>query len=81
MAVLGGKEGHTSQHPNVLVGLRRPNVSRGFFASALNLKDMPYNGDSRETLDRVHVKNVLPKGAFMSSLTRLNLSASCGEGA
>ena len=24
------------------------------------------NGDPRETLDRIHVKYVLPKGAFMS---------------
>ena len=24
----GGKEGHTSQHPNVLVGLRGPNIRR-----------------------------------------------------
>ena len=37
-----------------------------FWLSALNLEDIPYNGDSRETLDRVHVKFVLPKGALMS---------------
>ena len=30
------------------------------------LKDIPYNSDSCETLDSVHVKYVLPKGAFMS---------------
>ena len=29
--------------------------------SALNLKDRPYNGDFRKTLDRAHVKYVLPK--------------------
>ena len=34
--------------------------------SVLNLKDVPYNDDSRKTLDRVHVKYVLPKSAFMS---------------
>ena len=63
----GGKEGFTSQHPNSLVGLRRPNIKREFFwLSALNLKDISYNGDSRETLDKVHVKYVLPKGALMS---------------
>ena len=33
---------------------------------ALNLKDIPYNSHSRETLKRVHVKYVLPKGPFMS---------------
>ena len=27
----GGKEGHTSQHPNVLVGLRRPHIRREIF--------------------------------------------------
>ena len=27
----GGKEGYTSQHPNVLVGLRRPNIRRELF--------------------------------------------------
>ena len=30
------------------------------------MKDIPFNGDSRETLDRVHVKYVLPKVVFMS---------------
>ena len=37
-----------------------------FWLSVLNLKDISYHGDSHETLDRVHVKSVLPKGAFMS---------------
>ena len=37
-----------------------------FWLSALNLKDVPYNGDSYRTLDRVHVEYVLPEGAFMS---------------
>ena len=31
-----------------------------------SLKDIPYNGDSHEISDMVHVKYVLPKGAFMS---------------
>ena len=39
---------------------------RIFWLSALNLKDIPYNGDIRETLNIVGVKYVLPKGAFMS---------------
>ena len=52
----------------VLVDLRRPNIGREFFLSALNLKDIPYNDDFRETLDRVHVKYVLPTGAFMSKI-------------
>ena len=34
-------------------------------ASALNLKDIPCNDDPRETVDRVHAKYVLLKGAFM----------------
>ena len=64
-----GKEGQASpsQHPNVLVGLRRPNIRRYFFLfSVPNLKCIPYNGNSRETLDMIHVKYVLPKGAFIS---------------
>ena len=36
-----------------------------FWISALNLKDIPYNSDSCETLDRVHVKYILPKSAFV----------------
>ena len=61
-----GKEGQISRHPNVLVGLRKPNIRREFFwLSALNLKNVPYNGHFRETLDRVHVKYIVPKGAFM----------------
>ena len=67
LAFSGGKEGHTSQHPDVLAGLRRPNIRREFFLlSALNLNNIPYNSDSRETLDRVHVKYIVPKGALMS---------------
>ena len=55
------------QRSNVLVGLRRPNVRIEFFlAFCNNLKDIPSNSDSPKTLDRVHVKYVLPKGAFMS---------------
>ena len=34
--------------------------------SGLNLKDVLYSGDSPETLDKVNVKHVLPKAAFMS---------------
>ena len=53
--------------PDVLVGLRKQNIRGEFFClSALNLKDIPHNGDSRETLVRVHVKYVLSKSAFMS---------------
>ena len=37
-----------------------------FWLFALNLKDIAYNGDFHETLDRVHVKYVLSKGTFMS---------------
>ena len=36
-----------------------------FFLSLLNLKGIPYIGDFPETLDRVHVKYFMPKGAFM----------------
>ena len=43
------------------------NIRRVFFSlSALNLKDIPCNGDSCEMLDMFHVKYVLLKGAFMS---------------
>ena len=67
MAFTGGKEGHTSQHPDALVSLGKPNIRREiFWLSALNLKDIPYNDDSRDTLDRVNVKYVLPTTAFMS---------------
>ena len=37
-----------------------------FLLSELNLKDIAYNSEPREPLDRVHVKYVLSKGAFMS---------------
>ena len=37
-----------------------------FRLSELNLKDIPYDGDSRETLGRAHVKYDLPNGALMS---------------
>ena len=64
LAFSGGK-----QHPNILVDLRRPNIGREFFwLSALNLKDIPFNDDFRETLDRAPVKYVLPTGAFMSKI-------------
>ena len=67
LAFSGGKERHTSQNPNVLVGLRRPHTRREIvWPSALNLKDLPCNGDPRETVDRVHAKYFLLKGAFMS---------------
>ena len=67
MAFSGGKERHTSQHPIVLVGLRRPNIRREtFWFPALNLKDIHYNGDSRETLDRFYARYVLLKCAFIS---------------
>ena len=35
------------------------------------MKDIPYNGDSRETMDRVHAKYVLHKGAFMSKIVAI----------
>ena len=54
---------------------------RNVCLSALSLKDLPYNGDSRETLDKVHVKYFLPKVAFMSktvaTFVRLNLAKRC----
>ena len=66
MAFSGSKEGQTSQHSSAVVSLRRPNIRREFFLrSALNFEDIPYNGDFCETLDRVHVKYVLPKVEFM----------------
>ena len=67
-AFSGGKEGHILQHPDVvLAGLTKPNIRRElFWLSELKLKDIPYNGDSRETLDRIHVRYILCKGAFVS---------------
>ena len=47
--------------------LKKTKYQKRNFAFALNLKDIPYNGYSRETgLDRVLAEYVLPKGAFMS---------------
>ena len=34
--------------------------------SVLNLKDIPHDSDPRETLDRVHIRCVVLRGAFMS---------------
>ena len=70
-----GKDGHTSQHPHVLVGIRRLNIREIFWLSTLNFKDNPFNGGSHETLDRVHVKYVLPRGAFTKPM-----SPECEEG-
>ena len=44
----GSQEGHTSQHPNASVGLKRPTNGSEF---ELSLKHIPYNGDSRETIN------------------------------
>ena len=60
MAFSEGKEGHTSQQPKVSVGLKRPNIRGEIFL----LSALTYNGDSHETLDRVHVKYFLPKCAL-----------------
>ena len=66
-SLLRGREGHTSQHPNVCFGFRGPNIGREFFgASSLNLKNIPYNSNSHETLDEAHVKCLLSKGVFIS---------------
>ena len=57
------------EHPNVSVDLRRPNIGREIvlaFCTTVNLNDIPYQSDSRETLNRVHVKHVRSKGAIMS---------------
>ena len=64
----GGMEERTSQHPNFLVGLRRPNIRRVIFWAFL--AKFERHGDSRETLDRAHVKYVLPKGAFISTFVQ-----------
>ena len=65
----GGKERHTSQHPNVFFGLRRRNIRREFFL-AFYTKFERHTLQRRllrnPSLDRVHVDYVLPKGAFMS---------------
>ena len=58
----------TNTQTFVSVDLIRPNIGREFFLSALNLKDIPYNDDFRETLDRVHVRYFLPTGAFVSKI-------------
>ena len=62
------KDKPTNTQTFVLVDLRDQISEENFFLSALNLKDIPYNDDFRETLDRVHVKYVLPTGAFMPKI-------------
>ena len=58
----GGQEGETSQQPNVLVGLEDLISGENFcWLSALSLKDIPYNGYFRKTLNWVRVKHVLSK--------------------
>ena len=60
----GDKEGHTSQHPNVLVGLRRPHIRReSFLAFCTKFESHTLK---RRPSDRVHAKCVLLNGAFMS---------------
>ena len=54
LAFSGGKEG---QHPNVLVGFRRPHVRREIF--------LAFCTKFERTVDRVHAKYVLLKGVFM----------------
>ena len=43
-----GARKDTSQHPDASVGLKRPTNGSEF---ALSLKHIPYNGDSRETIN------------------------------
>ena len=76
---LGGKEGHNSRHPYVLVGLRRPNIRRKIlWLFTLNLKATSYNGNSHETLDKLHVKYVLLKGAVVIFVqNKLDSSVMC----
>ena len=70
LAFSGSKEGHTDIPRNTLSfsWLRKTIYQKQniFWLTALNLKDIPHKGDSHETLDRIHVKYVLSKGAFMS---------------
>ena len=43
-------------------------MRREFFLNlCTELKDVPYNGDSCETLDRVHVKYVLSKAVYVQN--------------
>ena len=67
LAFSGGKEGHTWQHPNVLVDLRRPNI-RGEIFWTFHIKFERHTSQRRlsQNLRWVHVKYVLHKGAFMS---------------
>ena len=51
----------------MLSWLKKTKYQKSIFSpSALNLKVIPCNGDSCETLDMFYIKYVLPKGAFMS---------------
>ena len=59
-----GHYGHTSQHPNYLVGSKRSNIGRETsLLSSLISKDVSYNGDSHEALNWVHDKYALPQCA------------------
>ena len=60
--------GHTSQQPNVLVGLK-DQIAKDKFFGAFCTKFIPYHGDSRETLNSVDVKHVLSKGASKTVTT------------
>ena len=62
------KDQPTNTQTFVLVDLRRPNIGRELFLSALNLKDIPCSDDFRETFDMAHVKYVLPTGVFMPKI-------------
>ena len=52
-------ERHTLQHPD------EDQISEENWFYGLNFKNIPYNGDSREIVDRVHVKHVLSRVTFM----------------
>ena len=48
------QEEHTSQHPDLLVGLKRPNIREEFsWLSVQNSKDIPFNSYSFKVLDKV----------------------------
>ena len=64
LAFSDGKEGHTSQHPDVLVGLRRPNI-RKEIVLAFCTKFERHTSQRRLSRNLGHVKYVLPKGALM----------------